>query len=914
MSGRRQPSQVPDLTGINLQTSSMCVPIPLAYGQSRGSPNLMDYTDYQVHKQAVGKGGVFGGKQYNYTYSATIELALSEGPITGIGYIYVNQGETTGLSQFGFTLFTGTTPQSPWSYMSTHHPTHAQGYQGVAYLAAANYNMGSSEALPSQSYEVKGLLWNTASWTGGGDADAALVIKDFLTNSQYGTYLTTSRLDLATLLSSGAAPTTGDSAMQTYCQAMGFGISPFLQSQESGITILARWCQIMNTAPVWTGYTLKLIPMGDETITANGVTYNPPTSNVFSFTDDDYINKSKKSSKNPQDPVIISRLDWYDAYNAVVIECRDRGYLYNSVPIDWIDQGKVDVLGRRQAPTIQAHEICITSMAKQIVELLGKRVVYLINLYTFQVAPTPQNILLEPMDCGTITVKLSGGADLVSIPVRVREINEQDDDNLEIVCEDFPGTLGQPATVAVTGGAASPVNSQVVPDSVNPPIIFEPASTACAFLNNGSTAPLVVALVSGGSAGVVDPNWGGCIVWVSTDGTTYVQLADVHGSTQVRQPASMGPLTGSLASYGGANPDTTNTLGVNLFESNGTLTSASSGTTAAAGATLGVIQDTGLGAIELVGPQTATLVSGNTYNLTTLYRGLFSTTAGAHTTSSTYGRLDSSAFIAPLPPAYISIPLHFKFQSFNIFQQQLQDLSTCTVYTYTPLGTGSGGGTGGVPTTPTGLVATGGPTAVYLSWSLNPVTDNVTSYQIWRAPGASQPFGSASKVGSVGGGASTWVDGTSGTGTFTYFIVAVNTVGSSSPSASANATVGSGYIYLPSTFAPGLMTASQQLLIHTFVVSASLAANLAGWQFGATANATSSTVIGVYKALAASPNTWTLIGTITIGAGTITPTLATVGGSAYTFAVGDRMMIQGPSLPDPTLTAPNISALLTRTS
>lgn len=35
--------------------------------------------------------------------------------------------------------------------------------------------------------------------------------------------------------------------------------------------------------------------------------------------------------------------------------------------------------------------------------------------------------------------------------------------------------------------------------------------------------------------------------------------------------------------------------------------------------------------------------------------------------------------------------LYLKFQSFNIFGGGAQDISTCTVYTYTPVGSGSFG-------------------------------------------------------------------------------------------------------------------------------------------------------------------------------------------------------------------------------
>src|SRR4029077_18121341 len=85
----------------------------------------------------------------------------------------------------------------------------------------------------------------------------------------------------------------------------------------------------------------------------------------------------------------------------------------------------------------------------------------------------------------------------------------------------------------------------------------------------------------------------------------------------------------NLASYGGTNPDTTHTLGVDLTESLGQLTSGSS-SDAANGVTLCYCDG------ELLSYETATLTATDKYNLTTLYRGLYGTAAGAHTSGSPF--------------------------------------------------------------------------------------------------------------------------------------------------------------------------------------------------------------------------------------------------------------------------------------
>jgi hypothetical protein len=770
---RNNVNQSPDYTGLQLQTSAMGTVVPLAWGRTRLAPNLIDYDDFAVHKKTVGKGGLTG-KGVEYTYSATIILALCEGPISGINKTYKNNGWKSGYSADGFTLFTGATPQSPWSYMATRHPDKAFGYQGIAYVAAANYDLGTSETVPSLSYEVNAPLEGTGYTADGFDADCALVVQDFMTNAQYGVpSWPTAWLNADALLSGPDATTTGDSAYQTYCRAMGWGFAPALQNSEQAAGIISRWSQISNTAPVWTGYDLQLIPFGDETVTGNGVTYIPPTAAVFDFGDDDYI------QDNDNDPGEMQEGDWFDAYGRLAIECRLRSYDYNADTIDWTDLSASELLGPRQASTIAAHEICDPDMATKVVSLIGNRMVYVRQTFTYKFGP--ENAIYLPMDVGYIT-DLAAGIDQRA--VRIQSIEEDDDGVLTFVFEEFPGTTGAATPSSLSGGTNVVPNSQVAPGSVNAPIIFEPNSAAALFIT-GSDAPCVVCAASGGPAGVFDPNWGGCQVYVSTDGSTYAPIGTIN------QPARMGVLSASYATFGGTNPDATHTLSVNLAESAGTLASASSGADAAAGSTLCVIQDGAGGAVELVGPETATLTGTNAYNLTTVYRGLLGSTIGAHSSGALFARLDNSIFSYQLPAAYIGVTLYFKFASFNIWGNATQDLASCTAYTYTPAGVGYGGGAGGVPTTPTGLIATAsGPAQLSLSWTANPSTDNVDHYLIFRANGTGSGFGSASQIDTSASASYTDTGLPNATG-YTYFIEAVNAVGASTHSSGANGTTSS---------------------------------------------------------------------------------------------------------------------------
>ncbi len=175
-----------------------------------------------------------------------------------------------------------------------------------------------------------------------------------------------------------------------------------------------------------------------------------------------------------------------------------------------------------------------------------------------------------------------------------------------------------------------------------------------------------------GATGAADPYWGGALVYISTDGSTYEQVGEING------PARQGVLAAAIAAPS-AQPDVANTMTVNLAESGGALASGSAADAQNA-VTLCIVDN------ELFAYQTATLASGSTYGLTYLQRGLYGSTAGAHAANAPFARLDELIFKYALPPAFVGVTLYLKFASFNIFGQSVQDLSTCVAYSYTPTG------------------------------------------------------------------------------------------------------------------------------------------------------------------------------------------------------------------------------------
>ena len=212
--------------------------------------------------------------------------------------------------------------------------------------------------------------------------------------------------------------------------------------------------------------------------------------------------------------------------------------------------------------------------------------------------------------------------------------------------------------------AGAPLDPFVDPGDTNAPIVFEPSP----ILTGGALDVWIIA--SGGA------DWGGCQVWISTDGNTYGLAGTIY------RGARQGTLTAGLPAA--ADPDTTDTLAVDLSESRGQLLS---GTPADADSyvTLCICGN------ELLSYETATLTATYKYALTYLRRGAYGTTISAHASGAPFARFgpnDPSLFRYSYPASFVGQTIYIKLPGFNIFGQALQGLAGLSAYSYTLLGTG----------------------------------------------------------------------------------------------------------------------------------------------------------------------------------------------------------------------------------
>ena len=356
-----------------------------------------------------------------------------------------------------------------------------------------------------------------------------------------------------------------------------------------------------------------------------------------------------------------SRVDPFSLPTIQRVEVTSRANEYGSTPVEARDQSQIEIYGPRVGSTISAHEICDdVTVAPIVAQIILQRALYVRAKFSFKLGW--EHCLLDPMDIIEISDANLG---LSNYPIRIISIEEDDKGLLAITAEELTAGVSTPAANPRQGTSSFTLNRNITASSVNTPLIFEPPP---ALTNN--TAQVWVG-ASGGVAGVADPNWGGCYVWLSYDDISYSNIATIN------QPLRQGFLTSPLGAASGW--DTTETLGVSLAES-GRRSDRRQRNGSSAG------RDPGAGRLRASCLQVGDMSATNAYNLTNLQRGMYGTAGAAHAYGAAFARLDSAVVKYNLPPSEVSQTLYFKLQSFNIFGGGVEMLSNCAAYTYQPTG------------------------------------------------------------------------------------------------------------------------------------------------------------------------------------------------------------------------------------
>lgn len=629
------------ILSLQVQQSSQGLTLPVIYGRTRVAGNLIWYGDFVTieNKTTTQQGGKGGGgvKQVDiaYTYEAAVMLALCEGEIQGVGRIWRDKEKFDSLAQLRLTLMRGGDEQPLWTHLAqAKHQNQALNYSGTAYLCSPNYELTKSAQIYQHNFEVIGKLGYSGNIP---DANPREIIRDLLTNQRYGCGFPVDSI--------------GDTdRYSNYCRAVGIFLSPAYTEQGEAQRNISELLEQTNSAAVFSQGRLKIVPYGDGNYSGNGAAYIADNKAIYDLTDDDFI------VSGAEDPVNVERKTNADAFNQIQVEYLDRNNDYNVAIAEVKDQANIEQYGLRPKDAVKMHGICDGKVAQKVAQQLLQRALYVRNEYEFKLGW--KYCLLEPMDIVTLT---DAGLGLDKTPVRITEIEEDEEGVLSVKAEDYPlgvHTVSEYPTQPSLGYSA---DYNVSPGNAHAPVIFE----APLQLTGGE--PQIWMATAGGDM------WGGAEVWVSTDGDSYTRVGAVN------HKARFGSLMAALPS--GAIFDRTNTLSVEI--SAGQMTG---GTEQDSRDLLTLCYVDG----EFLAYANAELKGVGRYTLGNLTRGAYGSAIDTHAAGSKFARIDEALFKYTVPRNWIGRTVWVKLVSYNVFSGGIQDLASVPAYSYTikgaPLG------------------------------------------------------------------------------------------------------------------------------------------------------------------------------------------------------------------------------------
>ena len=467
------------------------------------------------------------------------------------------------------------------------------------------------------------------------DANPKDIVKDILTNKIYGVGLDSSIINNTSL-----------NNFSTYCIANNIFISPLYDSQAEAQEVLSDIAEIANSTFIWSQGELKVVPLGDETVSDNGKTYIPDLTPIYDLSEDDFL------CDDGEEPINVTRKNQAEVKNSVKIEYLNRANNYNTEIAEAQDIADIELNGLKQADVLSAHQICTQEVAQKAAQIALQRNIAVRNKYLFKLSM--RYILLEPTDIVTLTsARLGLNRELV----KITSIAEKDG-LLEIEAEEMIVGSASAARITTQNASYDAIDTSTSVGNINDPIIFEPPFDL-------TQNELQVWVGASSSQNL----FGGAEVWISDDGETYVQAGQILGS--IRQGVLSAPLPEINSSL-----DDINTLAVDVSMSNAELLS-------------GTYQDMeNLNTLcyvdgELVSYEDAELVSDNIYYLKTLKRGAYYTVPASHNIGTQFCRIDSDFFLKiPFAESDIGRKIFVKFCSFNTFNAGKQSLANVQAYEY----------------------------------------------------------------------------------------------------------------------------------------------------------------------------------------------------------------------------------------
>jgi hypothetical protein len=621
--GRTTTTRANKISEFTVNTAEYGAVVPEIIGTVRTAGNVIYYDDFTAHEHRethkAGKGGKSKQVSITYTYTVAVILGLCEGPISGIGKVWIGKNvHNYPADDIQLTLFDGEENQQPWAYTQGKHPDKALPYSGLAYMAGV-IDLGDSGSMPSYNFEVKGRLLETGDGIDVNPADYIRYVLDKI-----------GKKDMQII---------GLENYRKYCKEADLLISsPPDEDAKAAREVVNEIAKLTNAYVFWSNDKLKIVPLADRPVG----NWAPDETGITDLTADDFLPQSGGAL------VTYKRKDSSAIYNQFPVEFINRANGYEKESVSYEFTEDIKNYGVRAASVTNAHYIYTKERAVKIAEQLARNNKYERTQYTFKLDWSLCR--LEVGDLVRLTDENSGIFEQVAV---INGITEGTDGCLTVTAiSRAPGDY--PAAKYNVHANDRPYidYNKTAPDTV--PVIFQPPADLTA---DG----LELWIAAKGKA----DGWGGCTVYVSDDNTNYRTVGQIAGS------ARCGKLTQPLSPM--PNHPSGNQVMVTCNDQ------LLSGTTQDAERKNTLCWIDG----ECMSYINATLQSNGAWLLSGLYRGQCNTTIRMHAKDTDFVRLDNSAFKVPFTKDDIGKKIYLKFCSYNIFGAGNQDLSEVKAYEYT---------------------------------------------------------------------------------------------------------------------------------------------------------------------------------------------------------------------------------------
>lgn len=621
--GRTTTTRANKISEFTVNTAEYGAVVPEIIGTVRTAGNVIYYDDFTAHEHRethkAGKGGRSKQVSITYTYTVAVILGLCEGPISGIGKVWIGKNvHNYPADDIQLTLFDGKENQQPWAYTQGRHPEKALPYPGLAYMAGV-IDLGDSGSMPSYNFEVKGRLLETGDGIDVNPADYIRYVLDKI-----------GKKDMQII---------GLDNYRKYCKEADLLISsPPDEDAKAAREVVNEIAKLTNVYVFWSNDKLKIVPLADRPVG----NWAPDKTGITDLMADDFLPQSGGAL------VTYKRKDSSAIYNQFPVEFINRANGYEKESVSYEFTEDIKNYGVRAASITNAHYIYTKERAVKIAEQLARNNKYERTQYTFKLDWSLCR--LEVGDLVRLTDENSGIFEQVAV---INGITEGTDGCLTVTAiSRAPGDY--PAAKYNVHANDRPYidYNKTAPDTI--PVIFQPPADLTA---DG----LELWIAAKGKA----EGWGGCTVYVSDDNTNYRTVGQIAGS------ARCGKLTQPLSPM--PNHPSGNQVFVTCNDQllSGTLQDAERKNT------LCWIDG------ECMSYTTAMLQASGAWLLSGLIRGQCNTEVRLHAKDTDFVRLDNSVFKVPFAKDDISKKIYLKFCSYNIFGAGNQDLSEVKAYEYT---------------------------------------------------------------------------------------------------------------------------------------------------------------------------------------------------------------------------------------